>query len=1137
MSKINKIKVNNVVYDVEDISKQEILVSGTNIKTINGTSVLGEGNIVIEGGSGGLSSVAHDGTMTGAGTNASPLGVDTTKIAQLTDIPDVSNFITKDVNDLTYYYTKTEVDGKVSAVYKFKGSVSTYANLPSSGLTAGDVYNVESDGSNYAWTGTAWDKLGGDIDLSGYQTKIDSTHKLSADLVDDTSTTNKFVTASDKTNWDAKGTYSKPSGGIPKTDLASEVQTSLGKADTALQSETYTGTITGITMNGASKGTSGVVDLGTVITSHQDISGKQDKIVAGTNITIANDGKTISATDTTYNDATTSASGLMSATDKIKLNGIATGAEVNVQSDWNESSSSSDAYIKNKPTIPTVNNSTITIQKNSTTVDSFTTNASSNKTINISVPTDTSDLTNGAGYTTNTGTITGITMNGSSKGTSGVVDLGTVITSHQDLSNYATKTYVDDHIENGVDVIPSYWQTTVDNAIGRVEMIQREKGMDCFNFVWYSDIHLKESVGDGNYGKNVFSLSKYIADKLNIPIIISTGDSVTNSVESTEQAMRDDFDYFNELSYKIKDKLINCYGNHDGAWGDNREGSSGYLAAYAWHLRPRDYWNDLMRRQTNQVERHYSLDGSYGYVDIKSQKTRIIQLNSFWVGDNDTYYSNGTMIYDYMHHGGYGQTQLSWLANEALSFDEDGWKVILMAHIPPTDIDSSSYLTDKAQTRDADILNGILTAYYNEQTYNGSYTYNSGRNEGSWANVSISVDYTSVSHKATIKGFFAGHCHRSRIVKNVLPFPILTITCAANASYDSQAEGSRTNNSTTETAFDIVSVCDDAIYCTRIGVGSDRATVDLQTYDIDNNLTHCTTDNNASTIIENSPYSATITADNGYAVSSITVYMGVNDITSTAVSGNNISIASVTDDITITATATVSSSYSITNTLTNCDTDNNTQSVVPNSSYTATLTASNGYTFTGGTITVSMGNNDITSTALNGTTITINSVTGNVVIVGTAVAEMTNKMVVDSEHLNKRVSSTFTETSGSGCFITNPIEVDITQSCPVQFRGFATNMGTQGSNKNYGNSKVTLFDTNNTALATWYISRQETSGNWITTTSGDNIVGDLSTILNVSPTAGTLPAASNVKYVVFSPQISASTISSSDLTGLGIYMY
>ena len=35
-----------------------------------------------------------------------------------------------------------------------------------------------------------------------------------------------------------------------------------------------------------------------------------------------------------------------------KLNGIASGAEVNVQSDWNEADSSSDAFIRNKPTIP-----------------------------------------------------------------------------------------------------------------------------------------------------------------------------------------------------------------------------------------------------------------------------------------------------------------------------------------------------------------------------------------------------------------------------------------------------------------------------------------------------------------------------------------------------------------------------------------------------------------------------------------------------------------------------------------------------------------------------------------------------------------------------------------------------------------
>ena len=50
-------------------------------------------------------------------------------------------------------------------------------------------------------------------------------------------------------------------------------------------------------------------------------------------------------------NATTSADGLMSSSDKTKLDGVAAGAEVNVQSDWD--ASSGDAQILNKPTIPT----------------------------------------------------------------------------------------------------------------------------------------------------------------------------------------------------------------------------------------------------------------------------------------------------------------------------------------------------------------------------------------------------------------------------------------------------------------------------------------------------------------------------------------------------------------------------------------------------------------------------------------------------------------------------------------------------------------------------------------------------------------------------------------------------------------
>lgn len=54
------------------------------------------------------------------------------------------------------------------------------------------------------------------------------------------------------------------------------------------------------------------------------------------------------------------------------------------------------------PTIPTVNNATLTIQKNGTKVQTFTANSSSNKTANIVVPTKTSDITNDSNFIVDT---------------------------------------------------------------------------------------------------------------------------------------------------------------------------------------------------------------------------------------------------------------------------------------------------------------------------------------------------------------------------------------------------------------------------------------------------------------------------------------------------------------------------------------------------------------------------------------------------------------------------------------------------------------------------------------------------------------------------------------------------------------
>lgn len=83
--------------------------------------------------------------------------------------------------------------------------------------------------------------------------------------------------------------------------------------------------------------------------------------------------------------------------------------------------------------IPTVNDATLTIQKNGTTVQTFTANQATNATANITVPTDTSDLTNGAGYITSAAlpTKTSDLTNDGSDGTSTYVeadDLATVAT-------------------------------------------------------------------------------------------------------------------------------------------------------------------------------------------------------------------------------------------------------------------------------------------------------------------------------------------------------------------------------------------------------------------------------------------------------------------------------------------------------------------------------------------------------------------------------------------------------------------------------------------------------------------------------------------------------------------------------------
>lgn len=242
----------------------------------------------------------------------------------------------------------------------YRGTYTQASQLPAN-ADAEDIAYVGTAApyQKYVYSGSAWELEGTANNPPDYV--------LEDDLSAHTNNSTIHVTAANKTAWDAK--YDKPSTGIPKTDLASAVQTSLGKADTALQSHQSIKTINNTAMVGA-----GNITLQTPLT-------------AGTDYVVPISGKGLST-----NDYTTA--------EKNKLAGLAT---VATSGSYND--------LSNKPTIPTIPSVTV--------VD----NGAGNAVTDVTASGHTVTLTRGKNFIDRTGdTMTGMlkadqTNNSQSDGT------------------------------------------------------------------------------------------------------------------------------------------------------------------------------------------------------------------------------------------------------------------------------------------------------------------------------------------------------------------------------------------------------------------------------------------------------------------------------------------------------------------------------------------------------------------------------------------------------------------------------------------------------------------------------------------------------------------------------------------------
>lgn len=159
-------------------------------------------------------------------------------------------------------------------------------------------------------------------------------------------------------------------------------------------------------------------------------------------------------------------------------------------------------------------------------------------------------------------------------------------------------------------------------------------------------------------------------------------------------------------------------------------------------------------------------------------------------------------------------------------------------------------------------------------------------------------------------------------------------------------------------------------------------------YSVTNKLTNVTNSSNTAVVSAGDSYTATLTANDGYVLSGVTVTMSGADITAAVYANGVISIDGVTGNVVITASATKETEettyYTVTNNLTNAQTNNAAVSVEEGSAYSATITAVDGYALE--SVTVTMGGVDVTADVYAGGMVSIGNVSGDMVITAKASA-------------------------------------------------------------------------------------------------------------------------------------------------------
>lgn len=231
-----------------------------------------------------------------------------TEQGYLTEHQDISNLATKsevatkansaDVYTKSQTYTQDEIDSAIkqasATVFKYKGTVANYSSLPTEGVFVGDVYTLQDTNEEYVATADSpsatWEYLGVKVDLSDYST-----------------------TEQNDSKYQPKGNYltSVPSEYVTDTELNNKnyaTKTEIPTKVSQLTNDSKYLTTTPVATNST---------IGGIMLGYSE-NNKNYAVKISSNKAYV----TVPWVNTTYSNATTSAAGLMSSTDKRKLDDL-----------------------------------------------------------------------------------------------------------------------------------------------------------------------------------------------------------------------------------------------------------------------------------------------------------------------------------------------------------------------------------------------------------------------------------------------------------------------------------------------------------------------------------------------------------------------------------------------------------------------------------------------------------------------------------------------------------------------------------------------------------------------------------------------------------------------------------------------